>query len=243
MFSAKGERVGSPRARDRRHVAGPQKHTQWPGEGPNKGRKKGDPIFDAYYATQVETVLDANETQQRNKDAGAALLDKIGPAIVLTHSQSGTRRLINSRRRPQLVKGIVAIKPLGPPFEASGAGRTHMGPTDIPITYDPPVKDPSEISNRTRNQSRRARSVCLLDAESASAPVDQPQEHSGLATETILHLRPLHREIALNQAGVRDRIHPAQEKGIRGQWPHGHDEKNNLDIAKVIDDWAQKNVR
>ena len=26
-------------------------HTQWPGEGPNKGRK-GDPIFDAFYATR-----------------------------------------------------------------------------------------------------------------------------------------------------------------------------------------------
>jgi pimeloyl-ACP methyl ester carboxylesterase len=28
-------------------------HTQWPGNGPNKG-KKGDPYFDAFYATQVE---------------------------------------------------------------------------------------------------------------------------------------------------------------------------------------------
>jgi hypothetical protein len=31
-------------------------HTQWPGDGPNKG-KKGDPYFDAFYATQVETVV------------------------------------------------------------------------------------------------------------------------------------------------------------------------------------------
>ena len=28
-----------------------KKHTQWPGEGPNKGQK-GDPIFDAFYATR-----------------------------------------------------------------------------------------------------------------------------------------------------------------------------------------------
>ena len=63
-------------------------HTQWPGDGPNKGQK-GDPIFDAFYATQVETLTSNEETQRRNQDAGAALLDKIGPAIVLTHSQSG----------------------------------------------------------------------------------------------------------------------------------------------------------
>jgi hypothetical protein len=42
-----------------------KKHTQWPGEGPNKGQK-GDPIFDAFYATQVETVISNEVTQQRN---------------------------------------------------------------------------------------------------------------------------------------------------------------------------------
>src|SRR5499433_1040800 len=40
-----------------------KKHTQWPGEGANKGRK-GDPIFDAFYATQVETVTSNELTQQ-----------------------------------------------------------------------------------------------------------------------------------------------------------------------------------
>jgi hypothetical protein len=65
-----------------------KKHAQWPGDGPNKGRKC-DPVFDAFYATQVETVISNEETQSRNQAAGAALLDKIGPAIILTHSQSG----------------------------------------------------------------------------------------------------------------------------------------------------------
>ena len=39
-----------------------KKHTQWPGGGANKG-KKGDPIFDEFYATQVETVMSAEETE------------------------------------------------------------------------------------------------------------------------------------------------------------------------------------
>jgi pimeloyl-ACP methyl ester carboxylesterase len=89
-----------------------KKHTQWPGEGPNKG-KKGDPIFDAFYATQVETVISNVETQKRNQDAGAALLDKIGPAIVLTHSQSGSFGWLIADARPQRVKAIVAIEPAG----------------------------------------------------------------------------------------------------------------------------------
>src|SRR5712671_2925009 len=125
-----------------------KKHTQWPGEGPNKG-KKGDPFFDAFYATQVETVMDVKETQRRNQDAGAALLDRIGPAIVLTHSQSGTYGWLIADARPRLVKAVVAIEPSGPPFEGSviATGKARMwGPTDIPIAYDPPVKDASELA-------------------------------------------------------------------------------------------------
>src|SRR5262249_56820135 len=91
----------------------------------------------------------AEITQQRNKDAGAALLDKIGPAIVLTHSQSGPYGWLIADARPQLVKAVIGIEPAGPPFEATiiRTGRTRpWGPTDIPLTSHPPVKDPSELS-------------------------------------------------------------------------------------------------
>ena len=103
-------------------------HTQWPGEGPNKGRK-GDPIFDAFYATQVETVISNEETQRRNNEATAALLDRIGPAIVLTHSQSGPFGWLIADARPRLVKAIVAIEPMGPPFEAAvvSTGKARAG--------------------------------------------------------------------------------------------------------------------
>src|SRR5215469_17449274 len=93
-------------------------HTQWPGDGPKKGQR-GDPIFDAFYATQVETVISNAETQQRNQEAGTALLDRIGPAIVLTHSQSGSFGWLIADARPRLVKAIVGIEPAGPPFEGA----------------------------------------------------------------------------------------------------------------------------
>ncbi len=125
-----------------------KKHTQWPGDGPNKGRK-GDPVFDAFYATQVETLASNEETQLRNQAAGAALLDRIGPAVILTHSQSGPFGWLIADVRPRLVRAILAIEPSGPPFENAiintGKGRL-WGVTDVPITYDPPVKDPAEIA-------------------------------------------------------------------------------------------------
>jgi pimeloyl-ACP methyl ester carboxylesterase len=65
-----------------------KKHTQWPGEGEKKGLR-GDPLFDTFYATQVESLTNAVETQTLVQAAGVALLDRIGPAILITHSQAG----------------------------------------------------------------------------------------------------------------------------------------------------------
>src|SRR5215472_2578043 len=148
MFTAENEQFQFTAIESDGTWPGRDKHTQWPGNSANKG-KQGDPIFDGFSATQVETVVSNEETQQRNRDAGAALLDKIGPAILLTHSQSGPFGWLIADARPQLVKAIIAVEPSGPPFEATiiGTGKARIwGPTDIPITYDPPVTDPSEIA-------------------------------------------------------------------------------------------------
>src|SRR5437867_2913502 len=59
-------------------------HTQWPGQG-----APGDPVFDQFFASQLPSIEDFTEQQALNRDALVALLDKIGPAILLTHSQSG----------------------------------------------------------------------------------------------------------------------------------------------------------
>src|ERR1700693_790190 len=122
-------------------------HTQWPGEGPHNGRM-GDPAFDAFYATQVESLASDAHTQKMVQDAGAQLLDKIGPAVLLTHSQAGPFGWLLADARPKLVKGIVAIEPQGPPFQneirATGKARA-WGVTDIAIHYEPAVNDPSEL--------------------------------------------------------------------------------------------------
>src|SRR2546427_10613950 len=75
-----------------------KKHTQWPGDGANKGRK-GDPVFYAFYTTQVETVSSNGQTQRRNQAPSAALLDKIGQPILLTHSHGAAfgRLIVDAR--------------------------------------------------------------------------------------------------------------------------------------------------
>jgi pimeloyl-ACP methyl ester carboxylesterase len=224
-----------------------KKHTQWPGDGPNKG-KKGDPFFDAFYATQVETVLAVEETQRRNQDAGAALLDKIGPAIVLTHSQSGTYGWLIADARPQLVKAVVAIEPSGPPFEATiiATGKARAwGPTDIPITYDPPVKDPSEIAVEREPVEAPDLFACWMQKGPARQLVNLKNIPAMvMAAEASYHQVYDHCTVKyLNQAGMKTEYIRLQDKGIHGNGHMVMIEKNNLDIAKVIDDWVVKNVK
>jgi pimeloyl-ACP methyl ester carboxylesterase len=118
-------------------------HTQWPGNG-----RKGDSIFDAFYASQVETLLSSSDTEHAMQQAGAALLDRIGPAVLVTHSQAGAFNWLITDVRPELVKGSIAIEPAGPPCEnvifGTGPNR-EWGLTNIPITYHPPLSDPKDL--------------------------------------------------------------------------------------------------
>jgi pimeloyl-ACP methyl ester carboxylesterase len=85
-------------------------HTQWPGKG-----APGDPVFDQFYASQLPSIPIATATII-NRDAIVALLEKMGPAIVMTHSQSGGFGWPVADMRPDLVKAIIAVEPSGPPF-------------------------------------------------------------------------------------------------------------------------------
>src|ERR1700730_14735436 len=81
-------------------------HTQWPGTG-----QPGDPSFDQFYASQFPSLIDFTVQQSLNRDAAAALLDRIGPAVALIHSQSGAFAWPIADKRPSLVTGLAAVEP------------------------------------------------------------------------------------------------------------------------------------
>ncbi len=85
-------------------------HTQWPFD-PDDG-----PATDAFIAQFGPLPADLVLSQQMDADAIAALLDRIGPAVVVTHSASGPVGWLVADRRPALVRVIVAVEPMGPPF-------------------------------------------------------------------------------------------------------------------------------
>jgi pimeloyl-ACP methyl ester carboxylesterase len=223
-------------------------HTQWPGEGPNKGQR-GDPVFDQFYASQVQYISSNAVTQQLNRDAGAALLDKIGPAIVVTHSQSGAIGWPIADARPKLVKAIVAVEPSGPPFANAVFGNEPSrlwGVTDIPMTYDPPVKDAKELTVVQQSAPDRPNlERCYVQSD----PVRRLPTLAGIPILIIAGEASYHSVYDhctskyLAQAGVPNTFVHLEEVGIRGNGHMMMLEKNNLEIAAFISRWIGTNVR
>ena len=128
-------------------------HTQWPGQG-----APGDPVFDQFFASQMPSIEDFTEQQVLNRDGLVALLEKIGPAILLTHSQSGAFGWPVADARPDLVKAIVAVEPNGPPFHGvdnvgapewfrdAATSNNIWGVTAVPLTYSPAAARASDLA-------------------------------------------------------------------------------------------------
>jgi len=219
-------------------------HTQWPGTG-----RKGDPVFDAFYASQVESLASDVETQTLTQKAGAALLDKIGPAILLTHSQSGLLGWVIAEARPQLVKGIVALEPSGPPFHNAAPGDPKaraFGITDLPVTYDPPVSEAAQI--RTKRQDKADAEgliTCTLQEEPACKLVNFAKIPVMIGVSESSYHAPYDHCTAkyMAQAGVPVEFVRLAEKGIRGNGHMMMIEKNNLEVAAFLDKWMRAKVK
>jgi pimeloyl-ACP methyl ester carboxylesterase len=223
-------------------------HTQWPGDGPSKGTR-GDPVFDQFYASQVQYIGVNATVEQLNRDAGAALLDKIGPAIVLTHSQSGAVGWVIGDARPKLVKAIVAAEPTGPPFSSAVFDTNRARPygiTETAVAYDPPLADPSQLVAVQQEQPDGPNLArCYAQGEPARKLANLSQIPIViLAAESSYHAVYDHCTAKyLTQAGVNTTFVRLESVGIRGNGHMMMIEKNNLEIADFIDKWIVKTVR
>ena len=223
-------------------------HTQWPGEGDRKGLR-GDPVFDAFYATQVASLASAVETQTLTQSAGAALLDRIGPAVIVTHSQAGPFGWLLADVRPSAVKAIVAVEPNGPPFQNAITGEDRArawGLTDIPMTYDPPARDVAALApEREAVADGTALTICWRQP----APARQLPHLRGIpillvTAEASYHAAYDHcTSKFLTQAGVAHTFVRLETADIRGNGHMMMLEKNNVAVAAYLEKWLASNVR
>jgi pimeloyl-ACP methyl ester carboxylesterase len=225
-------------------------HTQWPGAGVH-----GDPIFDQFQASQTPSIdIVAQEVQQ--KAAGAAILDKIGPAIVLTHSMSGSYGWQIADARPALVKGVLAVEPSGPPFydvvniappvwfaDSATPGRP-WGITRSAITYAPPISSPLQLGPVKQPAEASDLAPCWRQTEPAhQLPTLQGIPILIITSEASYHAPYDHcTSEYLTQAGVQHTWTRLPDVGIHGNGHMMMLEKDNLEIANYMADWLKSNV-
>lgn len=230
-FSAPASAGGYPQAR---------LHTQWPGDG-----EAGDPALDQFMASQRAIVWDMTTTQEAMRRCGAELLDRIGPAILLTHSMGGAFGWVVADARPGLVRSIVAVEPAGPPFaELPGLGGLPWGLTAVPLAYDPPVSDASELVRELRPAPGPDLTDCYVQAEPARRLPNLTGFPIAVVTaEASWIAQHDHGTVDfLAQAGA-DVDHLRLEKlGVHGNGHLMMAERNSDEVLGVIVDWLDSRV-
>jgi pimeloyl-ACP methyl ester carboxylesterase len=222
-------------------------HTQWPG-GERKGRQ-GDPIFDQFYASQVP-FLPRTEGEQLTLKSSVALLDRIGPAVLLVHSQSGQFAWSIADARPASVKGIVSLEPGGPPFK-----DLNSSPTDVPrpwglssnkLTYEPAVTADSSLAfERQGAADAQGLSACWL----YTGPPRRLSRIAGIPTLLVVAEASYHAQYDhctskfLGSMGVEHDFVRLGDKGIHGNGHMMMLEKNNLDIAAFLNGWMSQHIK
>jgi pimeloyl-ACP methyl ester carboxylesterase len=215
--------------------AGWARVTNWPGTG-----RRGDPAFDQFMMSLDAGMADLRAGQERlTNHALVELLDRIGPAVVLVHSQAGVNGWHALDQRPNLVRAVVSIEPFGPPFQ-----NAPYGITSTPLRFSPPISDVSDFELEQQKKPDFPGAVlCWLQKEPAKFKL--PNMASANAPILILSSAEGNRrnsdhgtKLFLEQAGVSNVEHiKLGEVGILG---HGHMmmiEKNNLQIAELIEKW------
>ena len=159
----------------------------------------------------------------------AELLDRVGPAIVVTHSAGGASGWLAMAARPDKVKGVLAIEPV-------------MGITDnlaSLMTFSPALKDGEKIALVESPAEKAGLNPCSLQAKDGvhtvpafkgkpvlfvvspeSRPMFTPNVHCSVHT--------------LNQLGASAKLARLEDYGILGNGHFMNEEKNNGDIAKKV---------
>jgi len=191
------------------------------------------------------------------REAGAVLLDRIGPAILLTHSQGGPFGWTIADARPKLARGILAIEPNGAPvYEVNFTGAPDWFEDDVvtrpwgitrgPLAFAPAAKNASDLKfERQETADGPGLTRCWLQA----GPARQLPNLKGipiliLTAEASYHAPYDHcTSQFLRQAGVEHDFVRLADVGIHGNGHMMMLEKNNLEIARFLREWVETRIK
>lgn len=220
-------------------------HNQWPGTG-----AVDTPELQQLVASQGGSfgngmgIIKDSQVAMWQKNA-AELLDKIGPAVFMTHSAGGPFGFYALESRPKLVKGIVVVEGAG---GSAFAGRGSWGLINLPCEFEPAVKDPSEIKTKMVDPAPEDARLGIAPYRIQEEPAHQLKNWKdcpiAVVTSEASFVLPNPGAIAfLKQAGVRT----AEEIRLADHGVHGNGhammlEKNNREVLQPILEWLNKNV-
>jgi pimeloyl-ACP methyl ester carboxylesterase len=211
---------------------------QWPGPG-----GMNDPLIDQFMANESGNVMDEAFHSDLAWHGGVELVDRIGPCILLTHAFGGFFAWGVADRRPNLVKGIFCMEINGNPFGA----QLRWGLTASPMTYDPPVTDPSQFHLVDHALPPDSPRPLIASYKLQAEPARKWKNLKGipigwLTSEFGGGGSPISNVEFLKQAGCDAEMVRLRDHGIVGNGNLMLLEKNNHEVFGVVRDWLDKKV-
>ena len=128
-----------------------------------------------------------------------------------------------------------------------GVGPARLwGVTDVPMHYDPPTSGPAELQSvRQEKPEGPGLGLCWRQKEPARKLTNLEKIPILIvSSEASYHSVYDHCDAEwLNQAGAKATRLRLEDAGLHGNGHMMMLEKNNFEIAKLLDRWMQKSVR
>lgn len=193
-------------------------------------RAAGSHEVDQVVAAMGPLPHDLAESQRMDGERLGRLLDRVGPAVLITHSAGGPAGWLATDARPDLVKAIIAIEPVGPAFgDIPGIGRLDWGLTAAPIGYATGFSTPADAENAQPSQLK----IPAFKGIPMSVVTGGASAFAGFADQVVKFLR---------NAGADANWMHLPEHGIDG---NGHGlifEANSDEILRIIQDHIKQLV-
>jgi len=158
----------------------------------------------------------------------AELLDRIGPAIIVVHSNGGPSAWLSMEARPALVKGVLAIEPVMGITEAL-APLIAFSPALAAGEKITTVELPAEGTGLSPCQLQAGNSVRKVPAYAGKKVLFVVAPFSAQFTPTV------HCSVhALKQLGADAQRARLADRGIQGNGHFMNEELNNGEIAKKV---------